>query len=146
METYRALAMKGAEFVLIGYNTPPQLPDWPEQNEVRARISPSDCDAGGCLPKRAVDRRGEQGWQRRRRNAARYSCIVAPTGEVVISSLTLADELICYRADMELAAHYKSFFDLERYRHPAENACSRTVRPGRSGGAAPKRTLRDPGR
>ena len=35
-ETYRVMALRGADLVVLGYNSPAQLPDWPDQNEHRA--------------------------------------------------------------------------------------------------------------
>ncbi len=35
-ETYRVMALQGAELVVLGFNTPAQLPDYPEQNAHRA--------------------------------------------------------------------------------------------------------------
>ena len=34
-ETFRSLALNRADLVLLGYNTPAQLPDWPDHNELR---------------------------------------------------------------------------------------------------------------
>jgi predicted amidohydrolase len=61
-ETYRVMALKGTDLVMLGFNTPAQLPDWP--------VPPSRLHAGGGLPERALGRRHRQGRARGRRRHA----------------------------------------------------------------------------
>ena len=122
-ETFRSLALNRAELVLLGYNTPAQLPDWPDQNELRA-FHHLVCmqaaayqnglwivAAGKCGVEEGVPLLG-------------HSCIIAPSGQVAALSQSLGDELITVRADMDLPAYYKSFFDLATNRHPELYATS----------------------
>ena len=47
------------------------------------------------------------------------SCIVAPTGEIAAQALSLDDEVVVHRADLDLIATCRSVnFDFERYRRP----------------------------
>ncbi len=118
-ETYLAMALKGADLVLLGFNTPAQLPDWPAQNELRVlhHLLPMQAAAyqNGLWIVAAAKAGTEEG-----EVLLGHSCIVAPTGEVAVRSLTLEDELITYRADMDLAGYYKSFFDLEKNRYKVD--------------------------
>lgn len=116
-ETYRSVAMKGADLLLLGFNTPAQLPDWPDQNELRLlhHLLPMQSAAyqNGlwvCAAGKAGNEENEM--------LMGHSVIVAPTGEVVATTLSLGDELITYRCNMDLSPYYKSFFDFARNRRP----------------------------
>ena len=116
-ETYRSLALNGAELVLLGYNTPAQLPDWPDQNELRVFhhlvCMQSAAYQNGIWIVAAGKSGVEEGVP-----LLGHSCIIAPSGQVVATSVSLEDELITARANMDLSAYYKSFFDLGQNLHP----------------------------
>ena len=45
------------------------------------------------------------------------SCIVAPTGEIVVQSLTEEDEVIVYNCDLDLGTYIKqTIFNFEKHR------------------------------
>jgi N-carbamoyl-D-amino-acid hydrolase len=49
------------------------------------------------------------------------SCIVAPTGQIVAQALTVGDELVIARCDLELARSYKeTTFNFARHREPEQ--------------------------
>jgi predicted amidohydrolase len=116
-ETYRVMALKGAEFILFGFNSPAQLPDWPDQNAHRAFhhliCMQAAAYQNGIWIAAAAKAGREEGV-----DMLGHSCIIAPSGDVVALSQGLADELICYRCDLDLARYYKSFFDFEANRRP----------------------------
>lgn len=118
-ETYRSLALKGADLVLIGYNTPAQLPDWPDQNELRVLHHLVPMQAAAYQNGQWIVAAGKAGLEEGEMLMG-HSCIVAPTGEVVTQTLSLEDELIIYRANMDLAPYYKSFFDVDRNLRPEQ--------------------------
>lgn len=118
-ETFRVMALKGAELIALGFNSPARLPDWPDQNAHRAfhhlvcmqaaayqngvwivATAKAGCEEG-------VDMMG-------------HSCIIAPSGDVVSLSHSLGDELIVHRCDLDMAPYYKKFFDFERNRRPEQ--------------------------
>jgi len=48
-----------------------------------------------------------------------HSLIVAPTGEIAAQSLTEEDEVICFNADIDLAANLKkTMFNFAAHRRP----------------------------
>ena len=116
-EPWRVLGLQGAELVLLGYNSPSQLPDNPRQNAFRTEHHQ--------LPMRAAAYQNGL-WVVASAKAGREegcdmmggSCIIAPSGEVVAVSSTLGDELLTYTLEPGLAEEYKSFFDMSRYRRP----------------------------
>ncbi len=113
-ETFRSLAMNHADLVLLGYNTPAQLPDWPDQNELRVFHHLVGMQAAayqnGLWIVAAAKAGVEEGVP-----LLGHSCIIAPSGQVVATSQSLGDELIVTRANMDLSAYYRAFLN------PAEN-------------------------
>jgi predicted amidohydrolase len=126
------VALKGAEFILLGFNSPSQLPDWPDQNAHRAFhhliCMQAAAYENGIWIAAAAKAGREEGV-----DMLGHSCIIAPSGDVVALSQGLADELICYCCDLDIARYYKRFFDFEANRRP-EHYSNLTVarRTGRS--------------
>ena len=49
------------------------------------------------------------------------SCIIAPTGQIAAQALTLADELVVARCDLDLGTSYKqTTFNFARHRQPQQ--------------------------
>ena len=49
------------------------------------------------------------------------SSIIAPTGQIVAQAVTLGDELVVARCDLDLARSYKeTTFNFARHRQPAQ--------------------------
>jgi predicted amidohydrolase len=116
-ETYRVMGLKGAEMIVLGYNTPNdnlQVPDEPQHIRVfHHRLS---CQAGAyqnaswviasakCGREDGFGMHGE-------------SLIVAPTGEIVAKTTTEADEVIAYDCDLALGDYLRrTTFDFARHR------------------------------
>jgi predicted amidohydrolase len=116
-EPWRVLGLQGVELVCLGFNSPAQLPDAPEQNALRTfhHLVPMQAAAyqngtwivatAKAGPEEGCDMMGQ-------------SCVIAPSGEVVAISSTLGDELVPYRVDLAMCDAYKRFFDFEMYRRP----------------------------
>ena len=116
-EPWRVLGLQGAELVCLGYNSPAQLPDNPEQNALRTFHHQVPMQAAAYQngtwiiatakagPEEGCDMMGA-------------SCVIAPSGEVVAISSTLGDELVAYPVDLDRTVAYKRFFDFELYRRP----------------------------
>ncbi len=116
-ETYRVMALKGAEVILLGFNTPAQLPDYPEQNAHRPFhhlicMQAAAYQNGVWIVATAKAGR-EEGV-----DMLGHSCIIAPSGDVTALSQGLGDETVAYRCDLDLAPYYKKFFGLEENRRP----------------------------
>jgi predicted amidohydrolase len=117
-ETYRVLALQGAELVLVGYNTPVHYPPDPCQDRLAGFHNRLVLQAGAyqngswvvgvakCGVEDGVELLGE-------------SMIVAPSGEVVAEAATIADELVVAECDLDRVTDYRgTLFDFERYRMP----------------------------
>ncbi len=116
-EPWRVLGLQGVELVCLGYNSPAQLPDAPEQNAHRTlhHLVPMQAAAyqnGTWIV--ATAKAGHEGGC----DMMGGSCVIAPSGEVVAIATTLGDELVPYRADLTLCDAYKRFFDFGTYRRP----------------------------
>ena len=116
-EPYRVLGLQGVELVCLGYNSPAQLPDNPEQNALRTfhHLVPMQAAAyqnGTWIV--AAAKAGREGGC----DMMGASCVIAPSGEVVAIGTTLGDELVPCRADLAMCDAYKRFFNFEQYRRP----------------------------
>jgi predicted amidohydrolase len=116
-ETYRMLALKGAEMILLGYNTPDFPTDRPGVNHLAAFHNLLSMQAGAYqnatwvvgVAKAGVEEGVSQIGQ---------SCIIAPTGEVVSMATTLEDELIVARCDLDRTRELReNTFNFEMNRH-----------------------------
>jgi predicted amidohydrolase len=116
-ETYRVMALKGADLVMLGFNTPAQLPDWPDQNAHRAFhhlvCMQAAAYQNGLWVVATAKAGREEGV-----DMLGHSCVIAPTGDVVALSTGLGDELVPYKCDLDLSPYYKSFYDFAKNRKP----------------------------
>lgn len=117
-EVYRVLALRGAELVLAGYNTPGHIPEYPELDHLQNFQNQLSMQAGayqnGCWVVGVAKAGVEEGVSQ-----IGQSSIIAPSGEIVAMSKTLEDELVVHRCDMDLVRPYKDvLFNFERNRRP----------------------------
>lgn len=117
-ETWRVLALQGAELVMVGYNTPVHYPPVPEHDHLQ------DFHNHLCLQAAAyqngiwvvgVAKAGtEEGC-----DLIGGSCIVAPTGEMMAVAETLGDELVIAECDLERCKEiHHNIFHFELHRRP----------------------------
>ena len=116
-ETYRVLALKGAEMIMLGYNTPDQPTDKPGVCHL-ANFHNLLCMQAGAyqnatwvvgVAKAGVEESVSQIGQ---------SCIIAPSGEIVAQATSLEDELVVARCDLDMAQQYKeNTFNFSMNRH-----------------------------
>ena len=105
-ETYRMLALQGAEMVLLGYNTPDQPTDRPGVNHLASFHNLLSMQAGAYqnatwvvgVAKAGVEEGVSQIGQ---------SCIIAPSGEVVAMAASLEDELVVAQCDLDRTLEYR---------------------------------------
>ncbi|MBJ69113.1 MAG: N-carbamoyl-D-amino-acid hydrolase [Acidimicrobiaceae bacterium] len=117
-ETYRCLALGGAELILIGYNTPLHYDPDPSQNDLAGfhnhLVMQSGAYQNGCFVVGVAKGGLEEGVE-----SLAESCIISPTGEIISSASTSDDELIIADIDLDLCDNYKNtVFDFDRYRRP----------------------------
>ena len=115
-ETYRVLALQGAELVIIGYNTPIHYPPDPSQDRLAGYHNSLVMSAGAYQNGMWVVGVAKGGVEAGVELLAE-SQIIAPSGEVVAKAVTNGDEVIEVECDLDLCANYKeTLFDFERYR------------------------------
>ena len=119
-ETYRVLALRGAEIVLLGYNTPATIP-WDPVYDNLGTFHNHLCMQAGAYQNGTwvvgIAKAGlEEGC-----DLIGGSAIIAPSGEIVAQCASKDDELITARCDLELGAHNKdamfNFADHRRIEH-----------------------------
>lgn len=117
-ETYRVLGLKGAELVLIGYNTPIHYAPDPSQDALAGFHNNLVMAAGAYQNGLWVVGVAKAGFEAGVELLAE-SQIIAPSGEVVAKTVTNGDEVIVAVCDLDLCANYKeTLFDFDRYRMP----------------------------
>ena len=115
-ETYRVLALHGAELVMLGYNIPASLP-WVAAYEDLAGFHNHLCMQAGAYQNgmwiAGVAKAGmEEGC-----NLIGGSCIIAPSGEIVALARTKDDELITAVCDLnECAYTQQTLFNFAEHR------------------------------
>ena len=99
-ETYRALALRGAELILLGYNTPTHIPEHPELDHLvgfqHQLCLQSGAYQNGCWVVAVAKAGTEEGVTQ-----LGLTSIVSPTGQVAAQSTTLGDELIVHDCDLD---------------------------------------------
>lgn len=115
-ETYRVMALKGAEIVLLGYNTPSVLPWVGVYEDLSSFHNHLSMQAGAyqnAMWVVGVAKAGvEEGC-----NLIGGSCIVAPSGEIVALARTKDDELITAVCDLDECRHnQKTLFNFAEHR------------------------------
>ena len=100
-ETYRMLCLNGAEVVLIGYNTPLLLDEAPALAHLRMFHNHLPMQAGAYQNTVWVAAAAKAGLEDGQALIG-GSCIIAPTGEIAAQAMSLDDEMIVHRADLDL--------------------------------------------
>ncbi|RIK44757.1 MAG: N-carbamoyl-D-amino-acid hydrolase [Chloroflexi bacterium] len=105
-ETYRTLALQGAEMVVLGYNTPLHNPALPASDPLANFHNHLCMQAGAYQNALWVVGAAKAGLEEGVMQIGQ-SCIIAPTGEIVAMASTLEDELVVARCDLDLAQLYR---------------------------------------
>lgn len=117
-ETYRMLALQGAELIMLGYNTPLEYSPDPRQQQLSDFHNHLVMQAGAYQNAAWVIGVAKAG-----REAGSHliggSAIIAPSGEIVAQARTVDDEIIVAECDLDAAAAYRrDMFDFRRHRRP----------------------------
>jgi len=117
-ETYRVMALQGAELVVLGYNTPSSNIYWKEPVHLRMfhhLLSVQASAYQNALWIGAAAKSGSEDGH----HLIGGSCIVAPTGEIVARAITEEDELIFAQCDLSLSEHFRqNVFNFKKHRRP----------------------------
>lgn len=117
-ETYRVLGLKGAELILIGYNTPLYYAPDPDQNALQSFHNHLVMQAGAYQNGSWVVGVAKGGIEEGVESLSQ-SVIIAPSGQIVAQATTSGDVLISARCDLDACSSYKNtLFDFDRYRRP----------------------------
>ena len=115
-EAYRVMGLQGVELVLLGYNTPVHNPAMPETDDLANFHNHLSMQAGAYanatwvvgVAKAGIEEGVDQIGQ---------SCVIAPSGEIVVQCATLGDELQVARCDLDLCTAYKAtIFNFAKHR------------------------------
>lgn len=117
-ETYRVMALQGAEVIVLGYNTPSVNIHWNEPVHLRTSTHLISLQANayqnGVWVAASAKCGSEDG-----HHMIGSSVIVAPTGEIVARTLTEEDEVISTRADLDIGAMFREHvFNFAKHRRP----------------------------
>lgn len=117
-EVYRALSLQSADLVVLGYNTPMEVPGWQEEPHAKMATHLLSLQAGAYQNSVWVAAAGKSG-----REDGVYmiggSAIVAPSGEIVAKATTDGDEVIVATVDLDMATSFReSVFNFEAHRRP----------------------------
>lgn len=122
-ESYRMLALQGAELILMGYNTPLHNPASPQTDHLAPFHNQLCLQAGayhnGCWVVAVAKGGIEEGVEQ-----IAGTCIVAPTGQIVAQATGIGDELVIARCDLDLAGagHFAKNRRIEHYGLIAQQA------------------------
>ncbi len=117
-ETYRVMALQGAQIVLLGYNTPTDHSGYEDIDGLTEFHNHLAMQAGAYQNSVWVVGAAHCG-QEEGSDMIGQSAIIAPSGEIVACAYTREDELITARCDLDLAQRYReTYFDFQRHREP----------------------------
>jgi predicted amidohydrolase len=113
------MGLRGAELILIGYNTPLHYAPDPTQTPLQAFHNHLVMQAGAYQNGTYVIGVAKGGIEEGVESLAQ-SAIIAPSGQMVRQAITTGDEVVVARIDLDHTQFYKgTLFDFERYRVPA---------------------------
>lgn len=117
-EVYRVLALQSAELVVLGYNTPTEVPGWQEEAHAKMFTHLLSLQAGAYQNSVWVAAAAKSGSEDGNHMIG-GSAIVAPSGEIVVKSFTEEDEVIVATIDLDLGERYRqSVFNFAEHRRP----------------------------
>ena len=117
-ETYRVMGLRGAELILLGYNTPWHYPQAPEHDHLQNFHNHLSMQAGayqnGCWVVGVAKCGIEEGCL-----LIGQSAIIAPTGEIVAMCATLEDEVVTAVCDLDRCQEIRAnIFNFAQHRQP----------------------------
>src|ERR1043165_3726192 len=117
-EAFRVLALQGAEIVALGFNTPTENLHYPEPPALRVHHHLIMAQSMAFQNATWLVETAKCGFEYGFRMFG-HSVIVAPTGEIAVKSQSEEDEVICFNADIDLAANLKqTMFNFAAHRRP----------------------------
>ncbi|MFB9947988.1 N-carbamoyl-D-amino-acid hydrolase [Rhizobium puerariae] len=119
-ETYRVMALQGAELVCVGYNTPDDHTGVFDFDQLTGFHHQLSLQAGAYQNATWIAAAAKAGCEEGS-NMIGLSMIVAPSGQIVAMASTTGDELISAKCDFDMGTLYKrTIFDFARHREPSQ--------------------------
>ncbi len=117
-ETYRVMGLQGVEMVLLGYNTPYGHTGHPDIDSLTQFHNHLSMQAGAYQNSTWVIGTAKCGVEEGS-SMVGQSAIIAPSGEIVAQAVTLGDEVITARADLDMGKRYAdTIFNFAKHREP----------------------------
>lgn len=117
-EVYRVLALQGADLVVLGYNTPLDVPGWLEPPHLKMSTHLLSLQAGAYQNSVWVAATAKCGTEDDSYMIA-GSAIATPAGEILVRALSDGDEVVVGTIDTEYSESFRhSVFDFEDHRRP----------------------------
>ena len=119
-ETFRVLGLRGAELVMLGYNTPVHYPQAPEHDHLQDFHNHLCMQAGayanGCWVIGTAKAGPEEGC-----DLIGGSAIIAPTGEIIARTQGVGDEIAIAEIDFERCRELReNVFNFALHREPED--------------------------
>lgn len=119
-ETFRVLGLRGAELVMLGYNTPVHYPPAPEHDHLQDFHNHLCMQAGAYANGSWVVATAKAG-REEGCDLIAGSCIIAPTGEIVARTQGFGDELAVAEIDLDRCREIRSnIFNFSLHREPGD--------------------------
>lgn len=117
-EVYRVMGLQAVDMVMLGYNTPFDHVGEVEIDALSLFHNHLSMQAGAYQNATWVVGTAKCGNEEGSKMLGQ-SVIVAPSGEIVAQSVTVEDEVIAAKCDLNMGRRYReTFFDFERHRRP----------------------------
>lgn len=117
-EVYRTMALQSAEMIVLGYNTPTEVPGWTEEPHAKMFTHLLSLQAGAYQNSVWVAAAGKCGAEDGHPMIG-GSAIVAPSGELVAKAYTEDDEVVFADIDLDMGEPYRqSVFNFAAHRRP----------------------------
>ena len=117
-ETYRVMGLQGVEMVMLGYNTPFDHTGHADIDGLTSFHNHLSMQAGAYQNATWVIGTAKCGNEEGSKMLAQ-SAIIAPSGEIVAQAVSLEDEIITARCDLDLGKRYReTIFNFAKHREP----------------------------
>jgi predicted amidohydrolase len=117
-ETYRVMGLQGVEMVMLGYNTPFDHTGHADIDGLTSFHNHLSMQAGAYQNSTWVIGTAKCGTEEGSKMVGQ-SVIIAPSGEIVAQAVSLEDEVITARCDLDLGKRYReTIFNFAKHREP----------------------------
>ncbi|WP_442583225.1 N-carbamoyl-D-amino-acid hydrolase [Mesorhizobium sp. ASY16-5R] len=117
-ETYRVMGLQQVEMVMLGYNTPYNHTGHADIDSLTQFHNHLSMQAGAYQNATWVIGTAKCGVEEGS-NMVGQSAIIAPSGEIVAQAVSLEDEIITARCDLDLGKRYReTIFNFAKHREP----------------------------